>query len=210
MKTMTLTMVAAGALLAGCSGEAEPAAPPPSEEALTTSDTAPTTDAAPTTEEPPDDVVETTAPPDVVETTEAGGPPELPEVATEDSEAGAAAFAEHYLDTLNYSTTTSTSGLIDDLGDPECQTCDNFRELVDSYTSKDQYSDGPVITFDELEARATGETMVILANVTQPIPDTLDRDGNVVESGQEPSSFDMAIRLHWVDDGWRILEIQAE
>ncbi|USQ82153.1 DUF6318 family protein [Ornithinimicrobium faecis] len=206
---MTLTLIAAGALLAGCSGEAEPADPPTGEDALT-SETAPTTDAAPTTEAPPDDVVETSSPPDVVETTEVAGPPELPDEATEDSEAGAAAFAEHYLNSLNYSTSTSTPGLLDNLADPDCQTCQNFQELVDSYTSNEHHSDGPVITFDPLEARSTGESMVILASVTQPVPATLDKDGTVVEEGLEPSSFEMAIRLHWVDDGWKILEIQAE
>lgn len=206
---MTLTMVAAGALLAGCSGEAEPAAPPPSEEALTTSDTAPTTDAAPTTEEPPDDVVETTAPPDVVETTEAGGPPEMPEVATEDSEAGAKAFASYYLDTFNYSTSTPASGLLEELSDNSCETCNAFLGIIAEYTSENQRTDGPILTYSSPTGTITGDHAVLFVDAVQTVPARLDADGNVVKEAGESETFKMVIRLKPTDSSWLVTEIQV-
>lgn len=214
MKTQLTALVATVALLASCSGGDDPADPPTSQDALTTtSDTAPTTstgDTAPTTA-PPDDTEATSAPDDdATATTEADGAPEMPEEAKEDSEAGAAAFATHYLDTLNYSTMTPASGLLSGLVDESCETCTSFEGLVEQYTSKDRHSEGPVVTFQPLEARATGETTVIFADATQPVPATLDSDGNVVLEGGESTAFTMVIRLHRVDDAWRISEIQAQ
>ena len=207
MRATAPALLALAVLLAGCQSDPEPADPPTSQDALTTtSDDAPTTQAL-----PPDDVEATlSAPDDMSATTEAGGPPTLPDEAKEQSEAGAAAFATFYLDTLNYSTMNSTDGLLEDLGGPDCKTCRAFEELVTKYADEGHHSDGPVVTFQPLEARASGSNMIIFADAVQPVPSTLDESGNVVQEGAEGSAFTMVIRMHWSEGQWMITEIQAE
>lgn len=207
---MTLTMVAAGALLAGCSGEAEPAAPPPSEEALTTSDTAPTTDAAPTTEEPPDDVVETTAPPDVVETTEAGGPPELPEVATEDSEAGAAAFAEHYIKVINYTSKKPEVGLLEKLRQASCGTCQNFEATVAESVASGEVSRKDIFEITDTVSlyRVADSEANVRVSTRQIEQDIYAPSGEVVDHLGEAKGI-LAFSLSY-DESWTVNDLRIE
>src|SRR5699024_2511246 len=127
----------------------------PSDEEMGTSDAAPTTaDVALDTQAPPDDVEQTSAAPE--ESAAApDGPPEMPEVAREDSEAGAAAFAAYYLEVLNYSTMAPESGLLSPLSDDSCKACASFEDMIDEYARQGHRTEGPVITYEPFEARDT-------------------------------------------------------
>ena len=204
MKATTLTLLAVAALLAGCGGGGEPAAPPPQEDALTT--VAP----APTPQEPVEDAVATSAPPDDVSvTTEAGGPPEMPELAREDSEAGAVAFAEHYLDTFNYSTMSPASGLLEPLAMDACETCNTFTDIVDEYVSNAERTAGPILTYEEPTGSFSGDHAVIFVTAVQAIPARLDASGRVVKDEGSPQAFSMAIRLNFDEAGWQVHEIEV-
>lgn len=208
---MTLTLLAAGALLAGCSGEAEPADPPTGEDALT-SETAPTTDAAPTTEAPPDDVVETSSPPDVVETTEAAGPPELPEEATEDSEAGAAAFAEHYIAVINYTSKHPEVGLLESLSKDTCDTCHNFESTVTESVATGEVSRNDIFEITDTVSlyRVADSEANVRVSTKQVEQDIFDPSGEVVDHLDEATgtlAFAMSFDETWIIDDLRI-EVQ--
>lgn len=203
VKATTLTLLAVAALLTGCSGDGEPAAPPTQEDALTT------VDPGPTTQEPVDDEVTTSAPPDDVSvTTEAGGPPEMPALAQEDSEAGAIAFVEHYLNTFNYSTMTPEAGLLGNLTAEDCETCATFDDIVNEYVSNKEHTAGPILTFDNPTGSFTGDHAVVFVDAVQSIPARLDATGDVVKEEGSPQAFNMSVRLQTSETGWRIHEIQ--
>ena len=121
----TAVLVCAAIARAGCAGDNAPASPPAPTEPLTTSSpTTVDTDMATVTAtaQPPADPVETTAAVD--------GPPEMPDEAREDSEAGAEAFALHYIDLINYTGMYPEVGLLEPLATDDCATCDNFEATV--------------------------------------------------------------------------------
>lgn len=209
MKTTTLTLLAAGALLAGCGGSGDPAPPPTSDDALTTS--SPTSQAAPTTDEPPEDVIETSAPPDdVVETTQDSGPPELPEEAREDSEAGAEAFALHYIDLINYTSKYPEPGLLSAMTVESCDTCSNLEDTVVSSSE-----DGVVSRDDLFEVihsvashNPSDSEAIVRVQISQVAQDFVDPNGVVVDRVEDQdatAAFDMT----W-DDTWTIRDLRFE
>ena len=115
MRTTASLLIVVGLSLSACSDDPEPADVPTPTDSLTTdaeSETGPETQSPtsddvsatsePATNSPPDDETTTTSPPDDEATTsQAAGIPELPDEATEDSEAGAEAFALHYMELIN-------------------------------------------------------------------------------------------------------------
>lgn len=207
-----VTVLAAAALLAGCQGSTDPSDPPTSQDALTTTDdVAPTTgDAAPTTQ-PPDDVQETSsAPSDTVETTDAGGPPPMPEEATEDSEAGAEAFALHYVDLLNYSAMTPAEGLIDPLASDDCATCEGFEEMMATYSDSKQHAAGPIVTVDGTRAAANGLTTTVFLDAIQTVPATLEEGGGEATAAGSPTDFTMVMTVKRDGGEWKVSGIQVQ
>ena len=63
--------------------------------------------------------------------------PALPELADDDSPAGAEAFARHYIEVLNYASATGDTDPLDELSSEHCSGC---RKYIDLYRST--YEDG--------------------------------------------------------------------
>lgn len=58
--------------------------------------------------------------------------PALPELAEDDSPAGAEAFARHYIEVLNYSALTGDTALLEELSADDCSGCIKYIELYKS------------------------------------------------------------------------------
>src|SRR5699024_9865753 len=194
-------IVATAALLAGCQDTAEPA-DPPSDEEMGTSDAAPTTaDAAPETQAPPDDVQQTSEAPEQA-APEPDGPPEMPEVAREDSEAGAEAFALHYVDLINYTGKYPEIGILEPLSADSCESCTNHEDSV-SYSAKHHETlRGNIFAISDSVALhdPTNSVADVRLQVTQLSQDVLDADGNVVDTIEEKDAT-MVLGLTW-DQEW--------
>ncbi|WP_109472952.1 DUF6318 family protein [Ornithinimicrobium cavernae] len=207
MKKTLLALAALTGLLAGCQGSAAPADPPASQDALTT-DTEPTTaDAEPSTGGPPDDVEDTSAPPE----TEAEGPPELPEEAKEDSEAGAEAFALHYIEMINYTGRYPEVGLLEPFASETCKSCANHEDSVAYMVEHGETmeKDGlDVGTSVSLHQPADSEALVRvpITQVPQPVL------GPEQEITDEIDKIDatMVFDLEWQQDHWIIREITID
>ena len=117
LRVALAALVALGGL-AACDGDPEPEIADP-----TSSPTAPS--ASP--------VSETTSP------TASSGPeePPLPATATENSDAGALAFIEHWVDLLNYAGATGDTEALAALSHDRCEGCQSLVKLID-----DTYSGG--------------------------------------------------------------------
>lgn len=209
MKTKMLTLLAVAALAAGCSGGEEPADPPTSDAALTTSEATPVADPAPTTETP-DDVSQTSAAPDVSETTVDSGPPELPPEAQEDSEAGAAAFAEHYIDMINYTSKYPEVGLLDKLSSENCEVCANFEDTVATSVETGEVSMKNIFEISETVSlyRAAESAADVRVTTHQNEQDIINTGGEAVEH-IEPAEGVLAFSMSW-NHAWTVDDLRIE
>lgn len=196
-------------VLAGCDGTAEPAQPPSQEDALTTATATPpppppideteaTTDAAPTTIAPTGDTVGTTE--------DAGGPPELPEEATEQTEEGAEAFVEHYLLQLNATGQEPQAGILEQYASDSCGTCAQFATAVTDMLEENEHYDAPLTQLQDVNTIYTGDTAISIATVNQPDVNVISQTGEVVNTYPAERGVRMEFHLRW-DRAWTIDKI---
>ncbi|WP_066636995.1 DUF6318 family protein [Serinicoccus hydrothermalis] len=182
-RTTVVAAVAGLVLLAGCDSSTEPSAPPTSQDALTTPTEEPSEDTAATSEPAETSEEATTEEPD------ADGAPEMPDEATEQTEAGAEAFAEHYISTLNWAYMTGETEAAQELSDPECQSCAGLIAEAEEYQTEGDYVE------------------------TEQTAATLSSDGARVEvtinqlTGPGAGEADIVVRLTPSQDAWIVDEI---
>lgn len=197
MRTTVAAAVAALALgLAGCSNSGQPSPPPTPDQPTTTSspaDTAPTTEAAPPTTESPSETASTDLPPE----------------ATEDSEAGAEAFARHYLDVLNALSQNPSTGELTKLSADACRTCANFEAAISGLQERGERTNGPVAEVKSATAVMIGQDAHATVSITQLGPETLAADGSTATPSASPESVDLVFRLEWTGTAWIVNEIQV-
>ena len=185
------------ALLAGCGQTVEPSPPPTSEDALTTtSAAADETEAAPTTEAP-----ETEEP-------EAEGPPEMPDEATEQTEAGAEAFALHYIDLINYKGMHPQTGLLEPLGADGCKSCANHEETVQYSVEHSEVLSAPLWSPNDTKATLfAADDAVVHVDVKQHALEVLDASGSAVDK-VPAGNYELVFELQPADP-WRIKSIKV-
>lgn len=170
------------AVLAGCGQTTEPSPPPTSEDALTTTDESEVTSEAPTTE------------PAVTEEPEADGPPEMPEEATEQTEAGAEAFVQYYVDAFNYAYVTNSTETVMSLAAETCKSCSGILGLIPDAAPKDfRY-----LTITDSVSSVTADSAVVQADMEQADP-----------AGGDSSTGTAVYELAW-SDGWQVSEIKLQ
>ncbi|OLT18315.1 hypothetical protein BJF80_15990 [Serinicoccus sp. CUA-874] len=201
-RTTVVAALAGLVLLAGCDSSTEPSAPPTSQDALTTP-----------TEEPSEDTEATSEPAETPEeaTTEepdADGAPEMPEEATEQTEAGAVAFALHYVEVLNYAMSNPEVGLLEPLALDGCETCDNFEELVEYGANQEEVLAEPMAEVGEVTSIFTDDSARVAIPVTQNAQPFL-RDGQAVDRALEEQELSLIVRLQW-EDAWRVSTITVD
>lgn len=204
---MRLTAIVAAVVslgvLAGCQPEAKPSAPPTSEPALTTSTPEVTLEPAPTTEAPAPTSAE---PAPTTEEAEAG-PPEMPDEAKEQTEEGAEAFVEHYLDMLNYTGQHPQTGHLEPLGAEGCKSCRNYEDNVETLVEQGQRNDGPALTISGTNGIGSSATTIVLADIEQLDYDVLDTSGDKVRS-YESRSGQLKFTLEPAEP-WLVAEVQV-
>lgn len=181
-------------LLAACDNQTEPAAPPTTQDALTTATATPnptpdevdvTTEAAPTTAE----AAPTTTEPTTAEPAADDGPPEMPEEAKEQTDAGAEAFVSHYLDRVSWAHRIGDASGLERLAQPDCQSCTGLAESADSWAYGEDYLD-----YELGDSLLTDATARVEASVQQLV-------------GDGAGHSEVVIRLDWMDNQWRVQEI---
>lgn len=198
MRTTVAAAVAALALgLAGCSDSGQPSPPPTPDQPTTTSspaDTAPTTEAAPPTTESPSETASTDLPPE----------------ATEDSEAGAEAFALHYIYLINQTGKRPEVGVLEPLGADGCKSCQNHEESVTYAAEHGQTLQGDTFEIDQSSALyyPEGQSAVVRVDVTQPEQHYF-QDGEPTDRKLDAARATLVFRLVW-DDGWLVQEITVD
>ncbi|MGB3185109.1 MAG: DUF6318 family protein [Ornithinimicrobium sp.] len=157
--------------LAGCSEEK--ASPPPTPEdsvgATSDEDTA-------TASSGPDDASSTSAP--VADP----GIPQLPPEAMEDSEAGAEAFAQFYMDLANYIGENPQSGILERYSNEGCSTCDVFEAQAEEFEANGNYYTGPAGIVQQVSALSNGAGYVADLDISVPAYRVLSSSGDVVET----------------------------
>ncbi|WP_289020023.1 hypothetical protein [uncultured Ornithinimicrobium sp.] len=166
-----IVAVSALLVLSACDTTSEPSAPPTSEDALTTA----------TAEPPPpvEDAEVTTEPePTSDESTEEA-------VRMDQTEEGAQAFVEHYMDELNAARANGAVEEVSALATSDCASCQNFE------TTAEQGGLDP-LEYEVQDVVLLGETATVSAEVT---------DGG--QSGQ------VVFELLQSDAEWRVNAVQA-
>lgn len=187
-----VAVVAIVLALAGCSEDPQAGAPPAPEAALGTGTAKPTEDAAVTSEAVASDAVAPSEPAadagssvtvdaTVPEPTlRIGEPPTMPTEALDQTQEGAEAFAEHYLESLSWAYQTQLVGYVASLGAASCASCDG---LVDGARAMGR-PEGLVRVLG-VEGSVTGDQAVVEASVER-----LDRE--------ESEPREMVLRLGWI------------
>ena len=224
MRTTASLLLVVGLSLSACNSEPEPADVPTPTDSLTTdteSETGPETQSPtsddvsatsePATNSPPDDDTTTTSPPDDEATTSrAAGIPELPDEAMEDSEAGAEAFALHYIDLINATGIEPETGVLETLGADGCESCDNYEETITRSAEEGEFLRGDIFDVGETVSlhSPSDSTANVRVAINQIEQDTYDADGEVVTNVPADSTT-LVFSLSY-QDGWLVNEVRAE
>lgn len=163
-----IVAVSAGLCIAltGCVEPPRAGQPPAQQDALTQTTATPTPvtgDGAQATEEGlPEEVAVTSAVSSAVEESADGslgaedsfpdGPPEMPQVAWEHTEEGAAAFAEYYVGLIRDTGSEPRAGLLEAFSSDGCEPCANYEASVDYLIENRARNDSPSLTIRDSRA----------------------------------------------------------
>lgn len=189
--------------IAGCTDAGQPSPPPEPVDSISDPNATSAPPPPDTETETATETAETTASP----TTEAGGPPELPAEAKEQTEAGAEAFVAHYFDLLNYGTMTPDADALVNTGTPQCQTCLAFQDSLDTLVENGWRSDGPSVDLLSASATQTDTEFSVTSTIAQINPAVLTSGGEVETTADQPSDVSFTFRLAWTEAGWRVQEV---
>lgn len=185
MRAKRVTAALSLALLAGagCTDPGQPSPPPEPVESLGGSSA--------TSEPPPPDTETETATATAAPTTEAGGAPELPPQATEQTEAGAEAFAQYYVERVNREGQKPQDSMIDKFSDAGCESCKNYEQNIKQLEAEGLRNDGDAAIVNDSSSTSTGETFVAFLNVDQLPYAVIDSSGSKTEEYPAISNVDM-------------------
>jgi len=113
-------------------------------------------------------------------------PPELPDAVKEESEDGAIAAAEYFMDAYEYAYRTADFSALEKIVDEECETCNNLREQFEADSDE-----GVTARDSRLADREQGEIFAeddsVLIGFSLRLEDLAfkDADGEVVEENED-------------------------
>ncbi len=183
------------ALLAACSTPEPSPAPTPESSVGSTTDASEATATS-----TPDDSVQTTSPGVGADP----GVPELPPEAMEDTEDGAEAFVQHYIDLLNYTGQFPQAGVIEPYGTENCLTCDVLAEETRDLEAKSNRYDTDSLRADSIEALPfEGGYRVQLRGEAKKSA-IIDKDGLTQSSTEPIPDLSWAFQLQFLSSGFEI------
>ena len=134
--------------------------------------------------------------------------PKFPAPAKKQAEAGATAFAEYYLKTLNYAWSAPDGEALRGLATTECELCTRLARTASGYASKDENATGPVLSVRDVVLVSTSAQYTLVACDVDLIPVTyLDRHGAVTYR-ETAKALKWAAQLTW-REGWKIQDLGA-
>lgn len=193
-----LTAACLGGLLVGCGGGNSASGKSSS---TTRSHTPSTTSSAPSTT--------SSAPTSATASSNAtyAGAPSVPEEAKYKTDAGAIAFAKHYLETVNKVGQQPKLGVLEHLALESCKTCVRQRKTVDTLLAKRAHYTGPQMVLKSASRVADPAAIVIEVRLDQPAISAVDETGAVIRSVAAKGLGSLAVTVSW-QSGWRVAEIQ--
>jgi hypothetical protein len=120
------------------------------------------------------------------------------------SEAGAVAFAKHWIDVFNEAASTGETDELAAMTGPACQTCRNFVDLIeDIYGDGGQYaSEGWSVVHTSIAKDLPPAKASVAMRVRQPA-ERISRPGQPVER-HEAATVTYSAALEWKDGEWQM------
>lgn len=194
---ITLASVACAALLAACTGGAEPA---PSTGSVTTTATSATTSAASPTPSASDS--ETSS-----GTAYVPVKPAFPAAAKKQTAASAEAFVAYFFELANFAYAKPEAGLIGPLGTLDCKPCQYYEREATALAHDDRHYQSSVLTVKSTSISTTDldKPWVTLSGRQNKVP-IVEPDGRLTAaSPASPVTF--RVLLKWTDVGWRVQNV---
>ncbi|WP_140399986.1 DUF6318 family protein [Aeromicrobium sp. PE09-221] len=92
--------------------------------------------------------------------------PAMPELAADDSPAGAEAFARHYIEVLNYSALTGDTAELENLSADDCTGCAKYIELYRSTYQNGGFFTGGEWTVEAVALNSRNSTHEVTADIS--------------------------------------------
>ena len=128
--------------------------------------------------------------------------PKFPAAAKKQTDAGAVAFAEYYLETLDYAWSAPEGEVLKDLATTDCGLCTRLARTASDYVSKGERATGPVLSVQNVLLVSTSAKYTLIACDVDLIPVTyLDKNGAVTYR-ESAKALKWAVQLTW-RDGWK-------
>ena len=137
----------------------------------------------------------------------ADGPPEMPELAREHTEEGAAAFAEYYMELVNYTGLHPEVGVLEALAGEECKTCRNYENNVKYFIENAVRTDKAPISIKSSRAVDFAEYHKAFLDIEVLAYSTISGDG-AVHDFYEETEVTFIFTLSPADP-WVVEEIQG-
>ena len=135
--------------------------------------------------------------------------PEIPAAAREQTEAGAIAFAEYFVEQVNIAWTEPRVGLVKSLSDAKCDFCSaseaDAQLLVDN-GQRYQTTPSELLEVEPIVGAPEGQQYLAI-KLEQKSARIVDGSGAVVNSNKRQVA-DLYMALIWSDDRWSMLEIE--
>ena len=129
--------------------------------------------------------------------------PKFPAAAKKQTDAGAVAFAEYYLETLDYAWSAPEGEVLKDLATTDCGLCTRLARTASDYVSKGERATGPVLSVQNVLLVSTSAKYTLIACDVDLIPVTyLDKNGAVTYR-ESAKALKWAVQLTW-RDGWKV------
>lgn len=154
----------------------------------------------------PDDAEQTSSAP-----TDAGedpGVPKLPEAATEDTEDGANAFSQYYIELVSHLDEFPTDYDIGALASESCLTCEAFEERIDLFNANGSHMDGPTARVTNAVSSRTDTGAITFVELVELSAVQIDAEGATLEAAQPEQSTELKFTLTFKDSRWLVDGIQ--
>jgi hypothetical protein len=141
--------------------------------------------------------------------TESTSEPAQPQAWEVKSEAGAVAFAKHWIDVFNEAMPTGDTRKLESLSEPACKTCTAFAKRLESIYASGGFYESPgwrILQADASDNMPAGRAVLALRvrQGSERYKDTAD--SKIVENRASKASY--SANLVWTGGTWRVRELR--
>jgi hypothetical protein len=137
-------------------------------------------------------------------------PPRLPAGATKNSGAGATAFAQFFVQTIDWGFATTSANYMAHYFDPACDECQQQKSGLEATASQGWHFVGGRYTIRSAALTAGSQTnATVLVTVAIAASKTVDRAGTVQSSTPADSDFGLRLSLVWQQSNWVVVGLDV-